>query len=313
MIGNRNILHKSKMKKPSLFLISFLAVSTYFLISGNVAGSGMVTTDPIGYTYMIEQLAAMEEQIDKAKQQVSKITDVQKRVEGVKKQLEGHYNRAVGIASSIKQAQIDIQNRPTGLQDEAKFWEKMLSNAKVGLRNTKGAIDVTAAELHLQQTFKDPRSYKAKKGRKIVKNFDREYAVRQTSLKSTILKSEKIIEKMPKKLKSISDLTAQIDKTANIKDAQDLTNAILVKTLEAIHEIMDLVAYQAESSALLTFTGVDDDVTAERQRAKSKKRDPNDRNWMQIESEKRGINTKKGEMTDKDIQKAAVGGWGSME
>ena len=257
-----------KFKQAVLCLILFVAL---MVANQTNVYAGMVTTDPVSYTYMIEQLTALEEQIDRAKENVEKVNEVKKRVEGVKKQLEGHYNRAVGIANSIKQAEHDIANRPTGLQDEAKFWEKMLSKSKVGIRNAKGALEVTNAEKHLNETFKDPRSRKGRKGRKIVKNFDREYHVRQASLKSTITKSELIIHKMPAKLKSISDLTAQIDKTVNIKDAQDLTNAILVQTLSAIHEIMDLVAYQAESSALLTFSGVDEDVTKEREIAKKKK------------------------------------------
>ncbi len=232
----------------------FLTVSL-LTITAQAFGFGSVTTDPVSYTYFAEQITTagknLEKTVDlvnKAKDQINNIKEVQNRVSEASSQLKGHYGRGKDLYDSIVSIREDLENTPTSMQAQYEKWKD---------------LDFIDPQKVLDDFFKDPRSVHSD----VFEALDRQYEIRQIALKNSIENAEKLLQNAPERLTLMEKLSKQIDGTANIKDATDLSNRILIEMWRTTEEIKTLLANLGEAQSLLDFTGVSKEIIAERKEA----------------------------------------------
>lgn len=209
------------------------------------ANAGLVVTDPGAYEHMIDQLKNAQEQLSKLTEQGVTLTQAKDTLFNIKGQLEGSYNRATGMYSDIKKAQ-----RRTG--DYSEVFNR--TGGKV-----KGyGEDYKELDVYIDQIFKDPRDkdYNAW----LLK--DAKAETRDKVYKNSMRTAEISLSEAQGKLKKISALADMIDSTKNMKDAQDLSNRLLIELLFGQQEMIVLLANLAQAHALTNYTGTKTSATA---------------------------------------------------
>lgn len=239
-------------------LTIFTAVS--FLVTSTFAYA-MPVTDLGSYVYYAEQLAEASKTVTEMKKMVSTATETMDSINDMKKTAEKSYNSVVGSYKKgqrfVKQFQ-DFENmfneKPRTLEGQYAKWRKI---GKKGTRLSNKTLDMFGdPEAGIETNFRDPRSpmydYMAE--------MDKKFQFRQSSLKNSIAKSQSILAGTGERMDKVKDLAGEIDTTENVKDAQDLTNALLTEILVVINELVKLTAHMAESEGLMEFAGVEDEV-----------------------------------------------------
>lgn len=220
--------------------------------------AGMPVTDPMSYTYYVQQLKTMGEQVNKAADQVNKLGEINKQVQSMEGQLKGHYNRAVGVLDDLKKAKQTVENVPGTVagagQEFAQSAEELTKGKKDGYTDARKALDAL---------FKDPR--KGGNGHQPDKtDGDRQYQAREAALRDAIVTADGLLQQMPDAFGTIKRLAQAIDATQNVKDATDLTNRILVEILKTVTQLLVVEARLTQASGMVHYNGVTDEVTRER-------------------------------------------------
>ena len=92
-------------------LISVLA----FAWSVNSHGQ-MAVTDPISYTYYIEQINKVTETIKNGKETVATLGDLRGKVNELTAQFRGNYARSLGLVSAIGELYHEVETIPDSIQ-----------------------------------------------------------------------------------------------------------------------------------------------------------------------------------------------------
>lgn len=243
------------------------------------AYAGMVVTDPMSYSYYVEELKSMATQIEQGAKQVETLGGVLDTANSIESKMMGHYNRAVGIVNRIDKLQ-KVMNRDT----DGNMFEKLKQIGDVGraaggvLRGSAGELKATGRDYGdltgndvfadtqkvLDWNFGDPRDHSDPMAQ--YRNADGRYQAQQGALKSVIANSEGLLGGVKDRIGVIKDLANQTNSTTNMKDAQDMTNAILIEVLKTLTDLLAIAAQANQANALLNFSGATDKTMADRQK-----------------------------------------------
>jgi conjugal transfer/entry exclusion protein len=258
------------------------AVSLVLMVLTTAAQAGMVVTDPTSYSYYVEQLKKQAELIESATKQVETMGGVLDTANSIESKLMGHYNRATGIVNRITKLQ-KVLNR----DNDGNLFATLKQIGDAG-RATGGVLRGSADELNatgkdygsltgndlfvdtqkvLDWNFGDPRDKSDPMAQ--YRNADSKYQSQQGALKGVIANSEALLGGVKDRIDGLKDLAQQANSTANMKDAQDMTNAILIEILKTLTDFLAIAAQANQANALLNFSGATDQTMADRQKALS--------------------------------------------
>lgn len=209
------------------------------------ASGQWVVTDPASYTYYIEQLRQLTSQLETARNQLDSIKQVQR-------DLTGMYNRARGLVEDLKR-----------VEEEYRDIEGIIARGgpSVGIPSIGGFEDIQKV---INKTFEDSRTRSSTKGG--MAGADARHQVQQEALKGVIGNSERLLSGIADRMAKLRELAAQIDGTANVKDAMDLNNRISVETLRVLIDMLAVAAQNNQAQSLFNYSGVTDAGKQERQR-----------------------------------------------
>lgn len=241
--------------------------------------TGLVTSDPMSYTYFVEQLKKQAEQIEAATKQVETLGGVLDTANSIESKMMGHYNRAMGLVNRIDRLQ-KVMSRDTDGNMFAKLKQIGDAGRAAGgvLRSTAGEVnyagrdykDLTGNDIFadtqmvLDWNFGDPRDKRDPLAQYL--NADGRYQAQQGALKAVIANSEGLLGGIKDRIDVIKDLAQQANNTANMKDAQDMTNALLVEILKTLTDFLAIAAQANQANALFNFSGATDQAMADRQK-----------------------------------------------
>lgn len=218
------------------------------------ASAAMTVTDPGAYVYFGKEIEQMVEQINQLKAMKEGTFG---RLEEINKQVSGQFEGLKGVYDQLNTAQKDLQGLagsvkpPTTLQEAAQRWTTLKDLSK----GQEGSGKV------LDETFRDPRAG----GKDDIKYLNRQYDLRQNSLKAAIQKSEELLQDVPTRLENVGKLIEAASKAKSQADKQDMTNAILIEMLRTLTIYQSTLVQFAQADALLKYTGVDQKAMQQRE------------------------------------------------
>jgi hypothetical protein len=267
---------KFPMLAHKIALVAFLAT-----LAAPAATAGMVVTDPQSYSYFVEQLKKQADLVDKAAKQVETMGGVLDTANNIEAKMMGHYNRAMGIVNSVGRLEKAISQVGDGQNvfDTLKKWGNVGRAASGVIRGTAGEIGaaggdyqvLTGDDLYvdtkkmLDWGFADPRNMDDPMAQ--YRSLDRKYAITQDALKNVIANSARTLGSMTDRVNNVKELAAQVDATTNMKDAQDLTNRLLVEIYNVLTEFLAITAQANQAMALANYSGVTDKAMSDRSKA----------------------------------------------
>lgn len=245
-------------------------------LTASPASAGMVVTDPNSYTYYVEQLKKMEEQVTQYAKQIETMNGVLTEAQKIERNLTGHYSRAMALVNRVKRLSDTMNSQPTGIIGEAKKWGNVGRQiggvlggaANEGRQVVKDVNDIAGTELYedtkkiLDQVFTDPRDIN--NPQELYRSMDRRNQIKQGALKEVVAKAEQTLGGIKERIKTVQELGETVDKTENQKDAQDLTNRILLEVLATLTDLLAVAAQANQAQALLSYTGVNDSIMESR-------------------------------------------------
>lgn len=211
----------------------------------HMAASQMVVSDPGSYMYYVEEVSNGLEQINQGIEQIETLGGIKDGIENVYAKLSGTYNRASGLQRELDRTARRIHNIP---QSVTNIRPRHHSNVEVFSSDW-----MKDARRNTGRYFADPRSDRRDRPGERSKR----YEARQTALLSNLATANSMMDQIPDRLDNIEQLTAQIDSTENVKDAQDLTNRLLGELLLTSEMMLTMLAHMAEADAMMDFEGID--------------------------------------------------------
>lgn len=283
------------MKKAIAVVLAFLAIAPV------PALAEWPVFDMNAAKNQIKQIQEAQKQLAELQKQVETLGGIKTEAEQARRAVMGNYNRAMSMVRDLERIQKKLESTPTTIQGYAKKW---LSLGQDGLEI--GEDGFVAVSKILDTTWVDPRDIKNHAER--LKKLDQVFQVKQASLRGNIESSDEILRAMPERMKALEDLTKQIDETANIKDAQDLTNRFLAEILKALAELTTVAAKMQESYALLNYQGVSDRVLQQRLTTQANIESERMQGFKQMQTEIRTKGVDPNHPTNEDFRKAMMGG-----
>lgn len=225
------------------------------MLTTTAASAGMVVTDPMSYSYYVAELKSMATQIEQGAKQIETLGGVLDTANGIESKMMGHYNRAVGIVNRI-----DKLEKVFSKDTHGNMFEKLKQIGDAGrgvggvMRGTAGELkatgrdygDLTGNDIFadtqkvLDWNFGDPRDKRDPMAQ--YRNADGRYQAQQGALKAVVAASENTLGGIKDRIGVIKDLANQANTTANMKDAQDMTNAILIEILKTLTDFLAIAA-----------------------------------------------------------------------
>lgn len=217
--------------KKLLFAIA-LAPSLAFSFGG-------VVTDPGSYSYYATQIEQAIEQLKVAEDQLKTATDTYESVTSIDERLSGNLQRAQRSLESIS----DLK------ESSIKDTRKSIQYAKKALDDLASVSDYKEeVEGQIDDVFKDDTkgwvSVEAQKK-----------ASRQKAYKQAVIDAEVAQGKADLQLEHLEELASSANSSDTMKDAQDVTNAILLKMLENQSELIKLMGNISKNIALAKYDG----------------------------------------------------------
>lgn len=252
-MNNNHFIINSIFKKVIYFVILPLCILfAGFFIAMSFCPScsaGMAVTDSGSYTYYAQQLTKMAEEIKAIQEQT--VGQFQ-RLEDIRYQMTGNYGQAQSLLEQLSKIKSLFDEEPSTIEGEGRKWLDLKDKIE-GFTGTKTALD---------KIFQDQRARTTER----YTYLNRQYNMRQAALQKSIQRSDELLKQMPDQMKKIEELYARIDKTQNTKEAQDLTNVILLEILKIQSAHVAVITEYNQASALMSFTGLDENVMRQREK-----------------------------------------------
>lgn len=268
------------------YLGGWLCALALALAPAPAPASAMVVTDPTSYSYYVEQIKQGVELVEKTAKQVETMGGVLTEAQKIYSTATGHYNRAMSLVNRISRLSNAISRESTGgIFGEAKKWGNVgrqiggigrAAGSEIGHigkdvdKYGRKLDDLTGSDLYvdtkemLDEVFTDPRTIENREDR--YRSLDRRYQVQQGALKEVVARAERTLGGISDRLKVVEELANMIDRTENQKDAQDLTNRILVEVLAALIDMIQIAALSNQAQALAQYQGASDAAMQQRQK-----------------------------------------------
>lgn len=248
------------------------------LASSALAG-GMAVTDIISHMYESEQVTKLVEQIDLATKQLELVQQYTDTYQSAFDQAHTNYSKAKQVynnIATIKDYYDKTKSTLLGRYSELEGFYNDLSDAD--LKDLQDLLD---------GTFKDPRNLSAEQWAKIM---DRQFDLRQLGLKELMDSNEDTLNSMEDKVGHLQDLADQADATASPKEAQDVTNALLLEILQVLHEMLAMDAKYQQVMASQQYKGVTEESIEARQQTLAALEEWNEgERWERQELSKYGL------------------------
>lgn len=226
-------------------------------------GEGDIVSDPMSYTYYVQQIAAMADQTQQAIKQVETLGGIRTTAEDMYSATIGTYNRGMGILRSLERMKRRIGGDPSTLDGQFHKWSGVMGDISRTAGQTGRTLDSATglyvdARQVLDDSFEDPRKRRTATPHVPNMNKDRQYHISQAALRDAVASADEVLQTMPDKLSTLEELANQIDSTKNLKDAADLQNRFLAEILKTLYELMNVVSRIGEAQSLQFYQGVDD-------------------------------------------------------
>jgi len=206
--------------------------------------------DPISYTYYVQQLKKMQDTLKTGQQSLQQIQDMNAK-------MTGDYNRAAGMLREMQDTAQGYIAVPNTLANDAQQWA---TNAQE-LTTTRSGNPFVDARVAMDSVFRDPRDHTTMTDPTA---HDREVQVRQSAIRDAIVTADGMLAGIPKHLQTITTLANAIDHTANLKDAQDLNNRIMVEILKTVTQLLNIDSRLVLVEGMTRYQGVSEAVTTQR-------------------------------------------------
>lgn len=259
-----------------------LALSAALAAAPFPASAGMVVTDPTSYSYYVKQIEQQVKELEHMAKQVETMGGVLTEAQKIERNLTGHYSRAVGLVNRMNRLVTSMGKEPSGgIIGEAKKWGNvgrqvggiLKGGADETGRIIKDVNEIAGDDIYqdtkqiLDEVFVDPRDIANREDRH--KSISRRYQVQQGALKEVVAKSERTLSGIKDRMKIVQELADMIDHTENQKDAQDLTNRILVEVLGTLVDMLAVAAQANQAEALFNYRGATDAAMSQRKKVLS--------------------------------------------
>jgi len=223
----------------------FIAI---FLFSNYAFSFGGVVTDPLSYSYFatqieqaISQLKTMEKSYETELSALSTAEDTYDTTMSIEGKLTGNYNRAAAALKSIEDMDY------TGFRRSLQYAKKSLDDIE-NLVGYKDAIEVELDDMFAPTDRKDWVNVELERK-----------ASKQRSFKRAVIDAEAAQGKVELQMDALEELAKASNSTDSMKDAQDVTNALLLKMIENQSELITLMASISKNIALSEYDGKDEE------------------------------------------------------
>lgn len=227
------------MNKLRQFTVTLLTA-----VSTAAFGFGGVVTDPVSYTYYVQQLEQAMNQIKVAEEQVKKATDTYEEITSVDDRLAGNLSRAQNYVKKIQD-----------LQDVS------LKDARKSLLYTKKALEEIGEIPEYQDEISkeiDTVFGEENQGKNVWVSVEaQKRAQKQAAFKQAIIDSEVAHGKVELQLEELEALAVATNSTDSAKDATDVTNTILLAILDGQQEVVKQLANISRNLSLAEYDGAE--------------------------------------------------------
>lgn len=220
------------------------------------AWAGMAVSDATQHMYSAKNLEETIRQLETAMEQLEMVKQSTDTLKKTYEEATTQYNRARGFYDEImrvKQLYDSTQRSIMGRYHKVKKLYELASEPGKALEGFKDLLD---------DGFKDPRNLDPEKWKKVM---DKQFDLRQLSLRDLLMSSEEQIEEMQKRFERTQELSKQVDQTVSPKDAQDLTNRLLTEILFILQQQLAMNIQYQQTMATLKYQGVTQESIKERQ------------------------------------------------
>lgn len=227
-------------------------------LSNTAYGFGGVVTDIGSYTYYVEQIEAAYSQLEKAEEQLGQLQETYEEITSIDDKLSGNLLRAkraferfenlkVNSLSDLKRA-VQYTNLTMGdLLDS----EQYVGDLEENIEAVFGSNDSSWVKLELESV-------------------ERQKASKQKSYKQSLIDAELALGKSNLQLDLLAEYSQMANSTDSSKDAQDVTNALLLEMLANQRELINLTASVSKNIALSSYVGgAEIDSISENQQGKT--------------------------------------------
>ncbi|MBN8828994.1 MAG: hypothetical protein J0H68_09840 [Sphingobacteriia bacterium] len=222
------------MKKSlKVLFISTALISSFLAFEANSLVGAKVVTDPGSYTRFASQLESLNRLRAEAQRTYNEIKDM-------RSSMQGNYGKGAGLDSNIRKMRNDVVNQIPVLQSFVSGKEDY---------DISGYESINAELDNIYVPMSKAMSSESEPLRK-------EY--QQKALKSSLINAERILNNADKRFGKAEKLARQIDSTSNIKEAQDLTNRLLMEITLILMEMSNTNAELARAEASSKYVGIED-------------------------------------------------------
>lgn len=228
------------MKKLKLLVLLY-GVSFYSFSFGSVV------TDPVSYSYYatqvetaINELKNGEIQLETIQKSLDMAKDTYNSVSSIDSNLSGNLKRANKTISNLQK--MDIKEFEETLQ----FAKKSLDEVE-NIGNYKSGVETEIDNVFVESDRKDWVNVELEKK-----------AAKQKAFKTAIIDAELAQGKATLQVKHLEELALATDSANTSKDAQDVTNSLLLTMIDNQRELITLMASVSKNIALSEYNGEED-------------------------------------------------------
>lgn len=229
-------------------LVPTLLLGCIVLFSSESSAGGMAVFDGTAHVYASEQLKQLTEQVESLQSQLDEAIKANETLTKSYEAVTGTYSKVKGVYDDVMKTKAflnDSYNTVMNQYDHYKGLYDDLSDPDQG--------DIETVKDLLEGYFGDPRIMTPEQRRK---QAAKSYQVQQEALKKAIEDGEDTLATMPERAQKLSDLANKIGKTIDTKDAQALTNSLLLEILGVLQEQLALSLRYQQAMALQNYSGV---------------------------------------------------------
>lgn len=217
-----------------------LALLCFFGLIVPTSSYAIIVSDPTSYSYYVQQLKKSVEQINMAKTSLDQAQHLNQSFDGYMRDLRTNFDFVGNIKNSLSAELGSFENYKRSLSSSQ--LKSLDFSRQYDLKSLRDIIDTNLDGIYVDPTDPEYSASEIKKYRTIE---------RQRLLKQGLIKTEEKLALLEQKYKNLEKLAEKAPQTTTPKEAADLSNAILLEILSAMHSLIDVISTlgQAEMAA----------------------------------------------------------------
>ena len=225
-------------------MANFVRALTIVLLIPCLA-SAFTVSDPTSHIYLSEQIKQLTSQLENMKAQLDEAVKANETLMKSYEAVTGTYDRVTGVYDDILSTKAFLNDSYSTVMAQYEHYKALYEGLSEG--------DTETVKELLENVFDDPRTSTPEEDRK---RAEQEYHVRQQAYKKAIEDSEELLGSMPERLEKINELGTKIGKGEDMKEAQALTNSLLLEILIVLQEQLAMSMRFQQAMALTEYSGV---------------------------------------------------------